>query len=216
MINGQPLTGEMFARLLEQYVAAFNNGTVPAISTAWEQVLLLELDKVMAASVEEYKKKAAQLSVDHLPMSEEELRKVDDEAKKCAYKKFYDNGLVNIGAERMAAARDRMESAFSDVFDKLYSENYNVSYKDSEDFFGKLYSKIKEQMDQLEILTFDVISSNWQKLREVMIVFVTTHSFIWKMRKVQRFSRSGKCLHIVICSKILSGFVSHSGNLRTS
>jgi len=167
MIDGQPLTGEMYANLLEQYVAAFNGGAVPAISTAWEQVLLLELEKIIASAVEEYKKIAAQLSVDHLPMSEEDLRKVDDEAKKSAYRKFYESGLVNVGADKMAAARERMEGAFNEVFEKLRNENFNVSYKDCEDFFNKLYEKIKEPMDQLEILTFDVISSNWQKLREV-------------------------------------------------
>ncbi len=195
MIDGQPLTGEMFGNLLEQYVAAFNGGAVPAISTAWEQVLLLELDKIVGLAVEEYKKTAAQLSVDHLPMSDDDLRKVDEEAKKTAYRKFYESGLVNVGAEKMAAAREKMEDAFGEVFTKLRNENYNVSYKDCEEFFNKLYGKIKEQMDQLEVLTFDVISANWQKLREVRWFFVrlggsdfvikngNARSFIWKMRK---------------------------------
>ena len=166
-IDGQPLTGEMFVNLLEQYVNAFNGGAVPAISTAWEQVILLELEKVVANAVEEYKKKAAQLSADHFPMPLDDLRRIDEEAKRSAYKIFYDSGLVSVSADKLCEARERMESAFSDVYDKLYNENYNVSYKDSEDFFNKLYSKIKEQMDQTEILTFDAISSNWQKLREV-------------------------------------------------
>ncbi len=167
-INSQPLTGEMFANLLEQYVGAFNGGMVPAISTAWEQVILLELEKVVANAVEEYKRKLAELSADRLPMSLEDLRKVDEEAKRSAYRMFYDSGLVSVSADKMAEARERMESAFGDVFDKLHNENYNASYKDSEDFFNGLYNKVKEQMDKMETLTFDVLSSNWQKLREVL------------------------------------------------
>eukprot|EP00826_Nyctotherus_ovalis_P005510 TRINITY_DN11248_c0_g1_i14.p1 TRINITY_DN11248_c0_g1~~TRINITY_DN11248_c0_g1_i14.p1 ORF type:complete len:307 (-),score=78.32 TRINITY_DN11248_c0_g1_i14:259-1179(-) len=107
IIDGQPLTGEMFGALLEQYVTAFNIGAVPAIETSWEQVLIQELDKVIGAAVEQYKKKAAELSIDHLPMGEEELRKIDEEAKREAYKKFYESGLVNVGAERMASAREK-------------------------------------------------------------------------------------------------------------
>ncbi len=167
-IDGQPLTGEMFLNLLEQYVAAFNGGVVPAISTAWEQVILLELEKVVANAVEEYKRKMAALSADDFPMAVEELKKRDEEAKRAAYKLFYDSGLVSVSADKMAGARDRMENAFAEVFEKVTNENYNVSYKQCEDFFNKLYAKIKEQMDQLEVLTFDVISANWQKLREVL------------------------------------------------
>jgi hypothetical protein len=170
IIDGQPLTGEMFGALLEQYVNAFNSGVVPAIETSWEQVLSEELDRVVGAAVEQYKKKATELSIDHLPMSEEELRKVDEEVKREAYKKFYESGLVNVGAEKMSNARENMEKAFVEVYGKLRSENYNVSYKDSEDLFNKLYERIKEQMNKLEVLTFDVVSSNWQKLKEVIIV----------------------------------------------
>jgi len=170
IIDGQPLTGEMFGALLEQYVNAFNTGVVPAIEASWEQVLAGELNRVIGAAVEQYKKKAAELSIDHLPMPEEELRKIDEEAKREAYKKFYESGLVNVGAAKMSSARENMEKSFIEVFGKLRSENYNVSYKDSEDLFNKLYERIKEQMNKLEVLTFDVVSSNWQKLKEVDIV----------------------------------------------
>ncbi len=193
-IDGQPLTGEMFANLLEQYVGAFNGGAVPSISSAWERVLVLELDKVVANAVEEYKKKAAQLSLDHLPLSEEELRKIDGEARKCAYRRFYESGLVNIGTERMIETREKMEAIFAETFEKLCAENYNVSYKDCEEFFSKLYGKIKEQMDHLEVLTFDVISSNWLKLREVRFLPLEARgSSTWTTRRVLRCTRSARC-----------------------
>ena len=167
IIDGQPLTGEMFASLLKEYIAAFNSGAVPAIQTSWEQVLNLELDRVIGNAVDEYRTRAAELSINHLPMSEEELKKIDEEAKKGAYNKFYETGLVNVGAEKMSTAREKMEGAFIEVFSKLRNENYNVSYKDSEELFNKLYERIKEQMDKLEVLTFDVVSTNWQNLKEV-------------------------------------------------
>lgn len=165
-IEGQPLTGEMFVGLLQQYVTAFNGGVVPSISTAWEQVLLLELEKVVNNAIEEYKNKVRKLSADRFPMSVEETKKIDEEAKKSAYKEFYGSGLVSVSPEKMTSARERMEIAFNEIYSDMCKENYNISYKDSEDFFQKLYSKVKEQMDQLEILTFDVVVTNWQKLRE--------------------------------------------------
>eukprot|EP01022_Parablepharisma_sp_SALTPOND_P029652 TRINITY_DN742_c1_g1_i13.p2 TRINITY_DN742_c1_g1~~TRINITY_DN742_c1_g1_i13.p2 ORF type:complete len:1190 (+),score=82.88 TRINITY_DN742_c1_g1_i13:407-3976(+) len=190
-INGQPLTGEMFANLLEQYVAAFNGGMVPAISTAWEQVLLIELEKTIATAVEEYKQKLGQLANDRLPLSVEELRRIDEEAKRTAYRKFYESGLISVSADQLSEARERMEAAFAELYDKLVTENYNISYQESEDFFNKLYNKIKEQMDQLEVLTFDVISANWQKLREVLQLL---HLCIVLFGKFQRPSglRSGR------------------------
>eukprot|EP00826_Nyctotherus_ovalis_P004957 TRINITY_DN11100_c0_g1_i11.p1 TRINITY_DN11100_c0_g1~~TRINITY_DN11100_c0_g1_i11.p1 ORF type:complete len:477 (+),score=117.25 TRINITY_DN11100_c0_g1_i11:233-1663(+) len=166
-INGQPLTGEMFANLMEQYVSAFNGGMVPAISTAWEQVLLVELEKTVMASIEEYKRKLSQLANDRLPLSQEELTKIDAEAKRAAYRVFYESGLVNASASQFADARERMEASFLEIYEKLVTENYNISYRDAEDFFNQLYNKIKGQMDQLEVLTFDVLSANWRKLREV-------------------------------------------------
>eukprot|EP00826_Nyctotherus_ovalis_P047029 TRINITY_DN5361_c0_g1_i1.p2 TRINITY_DN5361_c0_g1~~TRINITY_DN5361_c0_g1_i1.p2 ORF type:complete len:468 (-),score=136.33 TRINITY_DN5361_c0_g1_i1:233-1636(-) len=169
VIDGQPLTGEMFATLLEQYVAAFNGGTVPTIETAWDQVITLELDRVIEESIEQYKRKVAELSLDRLPMAEEEIKKVDEEAKREAYNKFYESELVNVGPERMSMARTKMEDAFVEIYKKLRSENFNVSYKDSEELFNKLYEKIREQMDTLKTLTYDVVASNWVKLKEVTI-----------------------------------------------
>ena len=75
-----------------------------------------------------------------------------------------------------------MENAFNEIYDKVNKENYNVSYKDSEEFFSKLYAKIKEQMDQLEILSYDIIVSNWQKLREVLI-FINITIVLFRKRK---------------------------------
>jgi len=191
-INGQALTGEMFVNLLENYVNAFNGGMVPAISTAWEQVLLIELEKTVEKSVEEYKKKMGQLANDRLPVSLEELKKIDTESKKAAYKVFYESGLTNIGSDKMLEARERMENIFADLYDKLALENYNLSYKDSEDFFNKLYNKIRDQMDQLDVLTFDVISANWQNLRKVCFSNIIFASFILKMLKGLLFMKLEK------------------------
>jgi len=169
VIDGQPLTGEMFATLLEQYVTAFNEGKVPTIETAWDQVINLELDRVIKESIEQYKRKVAELSLDRLPMMQEEIKKVDEEAKEVAYKKFYESELVNVDPERMLMARTKIESSFSEIFKKLRDENYNLSYKDSEELFNKLYGKIREKMDTLTTLTYDVVTSNWQKLKEVIL-----------------------------------------------
>ena len=38
MINGQPMSGELWIALVEQYLGALNNGTVPSIESSWTYI----------------------------------------------------------------------------------------------------------------------------------------------------------------------------------
>jgi hypothetical protein len=70
MLQGKPLTGSMFAGLLQAYVDAINSGGVPVITSAWEGVTASECRKAMSGAVDEYKQAVSALD---LPLDTEDL-----------------------------------------------------------------------------------------------------------------------------------------------
>jgi len=70
-MHGKPVSGFMLAHLLEQYVKAINEGAVPNISTAWDNVMNYEIRKIFELAERTYKEKAAKI-ID-FPMDEDKL-----------------------------------------------------------------------------------------------------------------------------------------------
>ncbi len=74
MVNGKPVTGRMMSSLIEQYVKAINEGAVPNISTAWENVIDTEIRRAYDAAMKFYKEKTDQLAtVSELPIEQDQL-----------------------------------------------------------------------------------------------------------------------------------------------
>lgn len=74
MINGKPVTGRMMSSLIEQYVKAINEGAVPNISTAWENVIDTEIRRAYDAAIKFYKEKTDRLAtVNELPIEQDQL-----------------------------------------------------------------------------------------------------------------------------------------------
>lgn len=167
MIDGQPLTGEMFAELITEYVKAFNGGVAPEISSAWGRVIQMEIDKVMNICIENYKRKVAELTEGKLPKSLEEMKRIDEEAKRSSYRIFYESGVGAINSENHFLAREKMESVFTDHFHIILNENEKISRTQCEEIFMQLYKIMKDHMDKLEVISFDVLSTTWKNLRSV-------------------------------------------------
>jgi hypothetical protein len=57
IMHGKPLSGKMIGGLLEQYIIAINEGAVPNISAAWDNVMNLEIRKAYESAERTYKEK---------------------------------------------------------------------------------------------------------------------------------------------------------------
>jgi hypothetical protein len=74
MMNNKPVSGRMMAHLLEQYIKAINEGAVPNISTAWENVLDSEVRRLYENAMKVYKDETDKLAtLSELPIEQEEL-----------------------------------------------------------------------------------------------------------------------------------------------
>ena len=74
MMNGKVVNGRMMSSLLEQYVKAINDGAVPNISTAWENVIDTEIRRAYDSAMKLYKEKTDQLAtISELPTEQDTL-----------------------------------------------------------------------------------------------------------------------------------------------
>jgi hypothetical protein len=73
-MNEKPLTGTMLSNLLDQYTKAINDGAVPNITTAWDNVVNMEIKKANELAIKLYKEKTDKLSSNNeLPIEPEIL-----------------------------------------------------------------------------------------------------------------------------------------------
>ena len=71
IINGKPITGEIYLNLAHEFVNAMNNGKVPKIKTSLESVIASEVRKACETYQQAYKSKMDELmSEDKLPIDE--------------------------------------------------------------------------------------------------------------------------------------------------
>lgn len=96
MLQGKPLTGSMFAGLLQAYVDAINSGGVPVITSAWEGVTASECRKAMSGAVDEYKKAVAALD---LPLDTEDLQHALQDSEDRAVKHYRKNAIGDMATK---------------------------------------------------------------------------------------------------------------------
>lgn len=74
MMNEKPLNGVMISNLLEQYTAAINQGAIPNITTAWDNVVNNEIKRAYDTATKLYKEKTDRiLNTNELPNEQEIL-----------------------------------------------------------------------------------------------------------------------------------------------
>ena len=74
MMNSKPVNGRMLSSLVEQYIKAINEGAVPNISTAWENVVDTEVRRMYEAAMKLYKDETDKLAtLNQLPIEQDDL-----------------------------------------------------------------------------------------------------------------------------------------------
>jgi len=72
MMHGKNVNGRMISSLLDQYVRAINEGAVPNISTAWENVIDTEIRRSYETAMKLYKEKTDKLAtISELPTEQD-------------------------------------------------------------------------------------------------------------------------------------------------
>ncbi|CAI5742182.1 unnamed protein product [Hyaloperonospora brassicae] len=105
-LHGKPLTGSMFAGLLQAYVAAMNSGGVPVITSAWEGVTASESRKAMTSAAEAFKNSLRALD---LPLDVDDLTEKIKTAEGQAVAHYRAAAIGDSAAKLEADLRKRME-----------------------------------------------------------------------------------------------------------
>ncbi|KAH8071838.1 GTPase [Aureococcus anophagefferens] len=115
-IHGRPLNGASFVGLVEQYIAAIEGGSVPTISTAWEEVMVRECGDARDAGLAAYD---AAMASDDAVRSAEKLHRAHAAALKAATSTF----KARAGGDRAAGYREEMEDEILARFGALAEAN---------------------------------------------------------------------------------------------
>lgn len=81
-INGKKLSGAMMLTLADSYVTAINNGAVPNIESAWNYICKSECGKAIDESMTKFEDNLKENASHKIPMEEEELRELYEDAKR--------------------------------------------------------------------------------------------------------------------------------------
>ena len=115
-IHGRPLNGASFVGLVEQYIAAIEGGSVPTISTAWEEVMVRECGDARDAGLAAYD---AAMASDDAVRSAEKLHRAHAAALKAATSTF----KARAGGDQAAGYQEEMEDEILVRFGALAEAN---------------------------------------------------------------------------------------------
>ena len=95
-MHGKSLNGIMFAGLVESYVSTINNGGVPTVATAWEDISDKECAYALDIAVQMYEENMDKSCTD-MPLSTDDLVNAHEDALMAAMQ-FFESRAVGKNA----------------------------------------------------------------------------------------------------------------------
>ena len=120
MIEGQALSGQMFADLVTQYVQALNSEAVPTIQSAWERVVDAELRRVYESSIREFRRFLNAESDGRMPLDLEEFRQLERQARRAGLKALNSTTIANAPVEKVLELREAFVDKVDEEVDALW------------------------------------------------------------------------------------------------
>lgn len=105
----------MLASLAESYVVSINNGAVPNIENAWSYICKSECHKAIDESLHYYENVLRESVVQRIPMDDDELREVCNEAKKEALALFSKKAVGSIADEFVGELKKKIKSLYISI-----------------------------------------------------------------------------------------------------
>lgn len=84
MLNGKLLNGEMLINLMNNYIAAINNGAIPNIENAWNYICKDECVKAVQQAYEMYDRTLKEILYQKIPTIQDEILHCHKLAKEAA------------------------------------------------------------------------------------------------------------------------------------
>lgn len=157
---GNTLNGVMLLELARNYITAINDGGVPTIRSAWENVLEIECKKAMAAAEKIYNKRIKDGVEEGAILEEEELEKVHRDAEKRALDTFRAKA---VGGPHVAL-EDQLKEFTNEVYKTLCHTNRLRSEEECELLLDNLSKHISDEIRTKEIDSIDKLHEEWESI----------------------------------------------------
>jgi len=195
-IDGAFVTGAMFVNLASEYCKAINNSLVPTIQSAWTSVVQHQLRLCLKDAVQVYRAQMNDKAMQHLPISDDQLRDLHKAAKAEALKVFLAPKFeANDGKFR--EFRTELASRIKQLYEHVKTENASTSQRQCERFAKELYSRHVENKLNVKgsYRSFKELMDDWEQVRKTylqktagpaQVEFLSTWLFQRMTESVQR------------------------------
>lgn len=157
-LYGEPVTGRMFVNLARSYTEAINAGGVPTIGTAWQNVVEIECERALKASIKLYKDRMTEIISIWKVLETDELEKKHEAVFKEAYSLFRKTTV--------AARSDEIEGQLRDSITNMYTEYKKQNDLESLSLCTNLINSLVADIDLDDIEDFDELSDIWTELAD--------------------------------------------------
>ncbi|KAF4745158.1 hypothetical protein FOZ63_001592, partial [Perkinsus olseni] len=144
-INGVPVTGVTFARLLDQYVHSINSKEVPKVGSVWQALQAQEGERVVGECSEEYRAVVRNRVEPLLPVSEVNLAAELKALRQEVYAQFKRESL----GERniISQYREQLKDLMDDLDNKVTEHNELMGRESCVRLLKRLWQPIAERLD---------------------------------------------------------------------
>jgi chromosome segregation ATPase len=165
IMNGQTLSGTMFADLVLNYVEAINKGAVPNIENAWSYISKGECQKSMEKAFESFVEEFTSSFQMNAPVYDLELKDMFKEAKVAALS-IYDQNSVGDVAEQY---KDDLKTRMKQKFSQIKAENEKMTKKEAQVYLQNYFAPIEDKLRNNEYNNFNEYE---KEIKEVEQVFM--------------------------------------------
>lgn len=165
MMNGKKLNGSMLAGLIENYLVAINQGAVPNIENAWSYLCKNECQKALQKSIEIFEEEFRSNFEVRVPLYEDELREIFNDAKAEALDNFNSKALGEVQSEY----EQDLIIKFDQKFSQYRAENENESRKSCQIFLQNCYTQIEDQLRNQQYKSFIDFERDIQEFQQAFL-----------------------------------------------
>lgn len=159
-INNQALNGSMLVELTKQYIAAINDGGVPTISTAWENVVQQESQKALGSAIKLYQSRMEAFLDSNGGIAEEDvLLQVHENATTAAWE-LYRTKAIGSG---FFLFEEELDKSLKEIYGKMRENNIRKSIQDCEKLLRGLTKSIEDAINTGEISSIELLEEEWER-----------------------------------------------------
>lgn len=162
-VRGTFCSGEMLARLSEEYCNAINNSAVPNIQSAWTSVVQQQLRLCLQQALQTY---TVEMCKVRMPLNEDELRDAHKAAKAEAVRIFTQPKFLE-DESRLMEFREDLLQRVKQHYETLKAENVDASTRQCEEAAQELYhTLIDRKLRERAYTSLEELMGDWTELRE--------------------------------------------------